>query len=56
MDASDYAIGEIFSQLTLDDLGQGHPLAFFSQKMILTKTRYETHNKELLTIVEAFKT
>ena len=33
-----------------------HPMAFFSQKMILAKTQYETHNEELLAIVEAFKT
>ena len=29
-DAFGYIIGRIFSQLTLDDLGQGHPMAFFS--------------------------
>ena len=55
-DASGYAIGRDFSQLTLDDLGQWHPVVFFSQKMILAKTRYETHNGEILAIVEAFKT
>ena len=55
MDALDYAIGGIFSQLTLDDLGQWHPVVFFSRKMIPAKTRYETHNRELLVIVEVFK-
>ena len=37
------------------DLGQWHPVAFFSRKMIPAKTRYETHNGELLAIVKAFK-
>ncbi len=55
-DASDYTIGGILNQLTLDDLGQWHPVAFFSRKMISAKTRYETHNDELLAIVEVFKT
>ena len=55
-DASGYAIGGIFSQLTLDNLGQRHPVAFFPQKMIPAETRYETHDDELLPIVEAFKT
>ncbi len=55
-DASGYAIDRIFSQLTLDDLGQWHPVAFFSRKMIPVDTWYETHDGELLTIIEAFKT
>ena len=55
-DESGYAIGGILSQLTSDDLGRWHPVAFFSRKMIPAETRYETHNGELLAIVEAFKT
>ena len=55
-DASGYAIGEVLSQLILDDLGQLHPITFFSRKMIPAETRYETHDGELLAIVEAFKT
>ena len=65
-DISGYAIGSVVSQLasktspdglvTKADLGQWHPVAFFSKKMIPTKTRYETHNGEFLAIVEAFKT
>ena len=51
-----YAIGGILSQLTLDDLGQWHQVAYYLQKMIPAKTRYKTHNKELLAIVEALKT
>ena len=64
-DASGYAIGGVLSQLssgarpdgvvTKDNLGQWHPVAFFSRKMIPVKTRYETHNSKLLAIVEAFK-
>ena len=42
-----YAISRILSQLILDNLGQWHLMAFFSQKMILAKTRYKTHNIEL---------
>ena len=55
-DASGYAIGKIFSQLTLDNLGQWHLVTFFSQKMIPAKTKHETHDGEFLAIVEAFKT
>ena len=54
--ASGYAIGGVLSQLTSDNLGQRHLIAFFSRKMILTKTRYETYDNKLLAIVEAFKT
>ena len=54
MDVSGYAIGEVLNQLTSE--GQWHPVAFFSRKMILTKTRYKTHDGELLAIIEAFKT
>ncbi len=42
-DASGYAIGGILSQLT-PEWGQWHPVAFFSRKMILAETRYETHD------------
>ncbi len=38
------------------EIGQWHPVAFFSRKMIPAETRYETHDQELLAIVEAFKT
>ena len=56
IDALGYAISRVFNQLTLDDLGQWHPVAFFLRKMISAETRYETHDGELLAIVEAFKT
>ena len=64
-DASGYAIGGVLSQLvsetrpdgviTKTDLGQWYLIAFFSRKMIPTKTRYETHNGKCLAIVKAFK-
>ena len=69
-DASGYAIGGVLSQLTSDqvtldsesnptkksDFGQWHPIVYFSRKMIPAEMRYETHDGELLAIVEAFKT
>ena len=56
MDTSGYAISGILSQLTSDNSGQWHPVAFFSRKIIPAETRYETHDGKLLAIVEAFKT
>ncbi len=38
------------------EIGQWYLIVFFSQKMIPAESRYKTHNQELLTIVEAFKT
>ena len=55
-DASSYAIGRVFSQLTSDNSDRWHSVAFFSKKMIPAETRYETHDSELLANVEAFKT
>ncbi len=37
-DTSSYTISRILSQLILDDLDQWYPMAFFSSKMIPTKT------------------
>ena len=54
INALDYVIGRILSQLTLDDLSRWHPITFFL-KRCLAKTWYETYNGELLAIVEAFK-
>ncbi len=56
MDVSGYTIVGIPSQLISDDSGRWHPVAFFFRKMILVETRYETHDGELLAMVEAFKT
>ena len=38
IDVSGYAIGEVLSWLILDNLGQWHPGAYYSQKMISAKT------------------
>ena len=54
IDASGYAIDSLLSQLT--NLGQWHLLAYYSQKKILAKTQYKTHNDELLAILKVFKT
>ena len=66
IDALGYAISGMLSQLTSitspnrvvikTDLGQWHPVAFFSRKMIPAETRYETYDNELLAIVKVFKT
>ncbi|EEB88915.1 hypothetical protein MPER_13056, partial [Moniliophthora perniciosa FA553] len=53
-DASDYAIAAILS-ITLDD-GQLHPVAFLSRTLHAAELNYDTHDKELLAIFEAFKT
>ncbi len=55
-DAFYYTISRIFSQLTLDDLGRWHLVAFFSRKMIPAETWYGTHDGKLLAIVKVFKT
>jgi glutaredoxin-related protein len=51
--AFDYEIVDIISQLQFDE--QWRLVAFFSRKMIFAKMNYETHNQELLIIVECFK-
>ena len=53
--ASGYVIGAVLNELT-NDSGRWHPVAYFLCKMIPAKTRYKTHNGELLAIVKAFKT
>ena len=65
-DASGYAIGVVLSQLasgtssdgviTKTNLGQLHPVVFFSRKMIPAETWYKTYDGKFLAIVEAFKT
>ena len=54
-DMSGYTISGVLSQLTSDNLGQWHPVAFYSQKIIPAKTQYKTYDSKLLAIVEAFK-
>ncbi len=52
-DASDYAIAAILS-IYLED-GEIHPIAFLSQSLHNAELNYDTHDKELLAIFEAFK-
>ena len=51
-DASGYAISGILSQKHPDGW---RVTAYFSRKMIPAERKYETHNEELLTIVESFR-
>ena len=66
-DASGYAISGVLSQLNFNsdapsnnsnksNFGQWHSVAYFFRKMIPAETQYETHDAELLAIIEAFKT
>ena len=52
-DASGYAIGGVLSQIT-SETGQWHLGVYYLQKMILAKTRYKTHDAELLAIMSRF--
>lgn len=56
-DASQFAISAILSQLLADgeSPAQWHPIAFWSRKLIPAECNYETHDSELLAIVEGFK-
>ena len=53
MDTSDYAITGILSVCTDDD--NVHPVAFYSHTLTGSELNYNTHDKELLVIFEAFK-
>jgi hypothetical protein len=52
-DASDYALGAILSIKTSDDAV--HPVAFHSRTFTTPELNYDTHDKELLAIFEAFR-
>ena len=52
-DASDYALAAILSTRTSD--GEIHPIAFHSRSFNPAELNYDTHDKELLAIFEAFK-
>ncbi len=52
-DASDYALAAILS-IVLSD-GSIHPVAFLSRTFQAAELNYDTHDKELLAIFEAFK-
>ena len=52
-DASDYAIAAVLS-ITGDD-EEIHPIAFHSRTLNSAELNYDTHDKELLAIFEAFR-
>ena len=52
-DASDYALAAIFSVVNEDN--EVHPVAFHSHTFTAVELNYDTHDKELLAIFEAFK-
>ncbi len=54
-DVSNYAISEIFCQLTSNNLGQWHLVAFIFRKIILIETQYKIYNGKLLAIIKVFK-
>jgi hypothetical protein len=53
-DASDFAISAILTQK--GDDGKKRPVAYYSRKMTQPELNYDVHDKELLAVVEAFKT
>ena len=52
-DASDYALGAILSTVTPDS--EIHPIAFHSRTFTAPELNYDTHDKELLAIFDAFR-
>ena len=52
-DASDYALAAILSVVNKDN--EVHPVAFHSRTFTAVELNYDTHDKELLAIFEAFK-
>lgn len=52
-DASDFAIGATLSQ---EFDGKLHPVAYLSRKLDAAELNYEIHDKELLVIIESFRT
>jgi RNase H-like domain found in reverse transcriptase/Integrase zinc binding domain len=53
-DASNYALAAILSQV--ESNREIHPVTYLSQTFLDTKLNYDTHDKELMAIYEAFKT
>ena len=51
-DTSDYALSCVLSQIIDKKL---HPVTFHSRKFNAAEINYEIHDKELLTIIKAFK-
>ena len=53
-DASGKGIGGVLCQQDMEM--NGHPVAYYWRKMLPAERNYETHDAELLAIVESFKT
>jgi hypothetical protein len=53
-DASDFALGGTLSQVSVDN--KLHPNAFHSSKFSPAEINYDIHDKELLAILDCFKT
>jgi hypothetical protein len=53
MDVFDFTIGNVFSQLGKNTLF--HLVSFCSHNFFPTEINYEIHDKELLTIIDAFE-
>jgi DNA-directed RNA polymerase subunit L len=51
-DSSDFATGEVLSQLLAED-GKWHLVAYYSKSPLETERNYEIHDKEMLTIIRA---
>lgn len=55
-DASNFALGAVLLQpATSDPESTFHPVAYYSRKLNPAEHNYTTHDKELLSVVEAFK-
>jgi len=52
-DAFEHTVAGIYSQLQMSE--QWHPVTYWLQKLFSAEESYETHDLELLVIVEAFK-
>ncbi len=52
-DAFEHTVTKIYSQLQMSE--QWHPVAYWLWKLFSAEKSYETHDLELLVIVEAFK-
>lgn len=51
-DASDFALSGVLSQIFPDGC---HPIGFLSRKLRQAELNYDTHDKELLAIIESLK-
>ena len=52
-DASDVGLGAVLSQT--DDVGEEHPVAYYSRKLLPRETRYAAVEKECLAVVEGIR-